>query len=57
MDTETWVIVAAAGVLTVVGTLAWWRFADQWADEDKKRFRKRGEGGGGEVRVVKKDGE
>jgi hypothetical protein len=28
------------GVLTVVGTLVWWKIADRWVDDEKKRFKK-----------------
>lgn len=38
---EAWTIVIGAGILTFVGTLVWWKFADQWADEEHKRFKTR----------------
>lgn len=39
MWTEIIVIGAIVGVLTVVGTLAWWKLADRWVDEEHKRFK------------------
>ncbi len=38
---ELIVISAVVGVLTVVGTLAWWKLADHWVDDEHKRFKPR----------------
>ncbi len=38
---ELIVISAVVGVLTVVGTLAWWKLADNWVDDEHKRFKPR----------------
>jgi hypothetical protein len=34
-----WFLVAAVlGVGLTVGTIAWWRIGDQWADSEHKKF-------------------
>ena len=36
--TAFWIVMALVIVLSVPVTLAWWKIADRWADEEHRRF-------------------
>lgn len=36
---EVWWVIIAIGVLMVPAILWWWRIADQWVDDEHKRFK------------------
>lgn len=52
MWTEIIVISSVIGVLTVIGTIAWWKLADRWVDEEHKRFRAKPADPSAQERVV-----
>ena len=48
-----WIIFTAVLLIALaIGTLAWWRIGDQWADAEHKRFASKPEPGAGEGPVV-----
>lgn len=55
MWTEIIVIGSVVGVLTVIGTVAWWKLADRWVDEEHKRFKTRPERHASDAVVVRLD--
>lgn len=57
MWTEIIVIGAIVGVLTVVGTVAWWKLADRWVDEEHKRFKTKPGQSRSDAVVIKRDAE
>lgn len=38
MQTWEWIVIVVILVGAVVFTLAWWKIADKWADQEHKRF-------------------
>lgn len=49
---EILVISAALLVLSVVSILIWWKLADQWVDEEHKRFKTRGQSPDQQPKIV-----
>ncbi len=49
---EILIISAIFLVLSVVGILLWWKLADQWVDEEHKRFKRSGPAGNQPIKTV-----